>query len=74
MSNGKYYLVIVSCVLGVSVCSTRELEMDDFYLQSPLTQPSNGASDGIARQGARMSQRDKDIPLDEPITGEKRWG
>ncbi len=42
----------------------------------PLTQPSIGASDGIARQGARrdarMSPRDKDIPLDEPIAGEKR--
>jgi hypothetical protein len=30
------------------------------------------ASDGITRQGARMSPMDMDIPLDEPIAGEKR--
>ncbi len=54
----------------------RELEKHDFDFQFPLTQPNIEASDGIARQGARrdarMSPRDKDIPLDEPIAGEKR--
>ncbi len=47
-----------------------------FDFQFPLTQPSIGASDGIARQGmrrdARMSPMDMDIHLDEHIAGEKR--